>query len=873
MTTQPSPRPIRTHILAYLFFLAVAVLITWPLVTVLGTHFAGYDFGDAHEMTRHIWWFKYASQHGQPLIFQPLLGYPDGMQGVILWSDPLQFFPGWLLAFFMPLPAAYNIQSLLNLALNGWAAYFLLWRLTQNRHAALLSGVVFLAAPTIQGHLAGGHGGLLVQWPLPLCAWALLALRDASRQLPVPPNDVSVASLATGNWRLKTRLSPSTFYLALSTLFFVLLPFGHTLQLIYAALPLTAVVGVTLLVERNWRALTGLIIAVGLGTVILGIFLYPVFSATFGTSAYTDEGGGVAYSIDALALLTPSFNHPVYGGMEYTHRVLGTNIVEGSSYIGLVAGILAIIGLVKYRAARWWLLVAVVAWVLALGPLLKLFDTPVTLRNAEYTTFFTLPWALLADLPGFNLARTPGRFNFLIALAVAVMAGYGASVLFSAISRQRSKAQSSVEEQPPISPENPPSSLETGNWKPTPHLAPRTLIFALLATLILLDYQSFWPLPTYSAGIPQAVRDLSTREDVRAVFDMPWDNLLAAKDSLWLQTAHEKPIIAGQVTRRTPVSPAKLTILEGTLNPALLDEAGADVVILHKTYDYDGQLGTLAREKLGEPTYEDARIAMWDAPEAAQPAPMLTVMPSGMAIDGVSEFIRPEGLPFGVDQANLYVYTPEPGWLNLNLHINSSAGKNVVLLDGQPIYTRHTNSFADNTEIPLAQPGYHTITVATQPACPVYHDSSWICGFLEASTVSVPRTFTPDVLNRLIIFDRGVTLNGAHIELGESKVLTLLLWWQFSQPRSEQDIRFVKVLDENGEQVAGWDMSPGAQATDSQMTDPVTITLSDVPPGTYRVVVGWYSYPDLTRFPVLSDVPGAQDGLAQIGEFTIPETP
>jgi hypothetical protein len=45
---------------------------------------------------------------------------------------------------------------------------------------------------------------------------------------------------------------------------------------------------------------------------------------------------------------------------------------------------------------------------------------------------------------------------------------------------------------------------------------------------------------------------------------------------------------------------------------------------------------------------------------------------------------------------------------------------------------------------------------------------------------------------------------------------------------------------------------------------------SELAAGTYRVYVGWYSYPDLVRFPVLSDVPGAQDGWAMIGEFTIP---
>jgi len=38
-------------------------------------------------MTRHIWWIKTALQTGQPLIFQPLLGYPDGIQGPEMMID------------------------------------------------------------------------------------------------------------------------------------------------------------------------------------------------------------------------------------------------------------------------------------------------------------------------------------------------------------------------------------------------------------------------------------------------------------------------------------------------------------------------------------------------------------------------------------------------------------------------------------------------------------------------------------------------------------------------------------------------------------------------------------------------------------------
>ncbi|MEO8611191.1 MAG: hypothetical protein ABI690_25065 [Chloroflexota bacterium] len=851
MMTQPTPHPIRNHIAAYGFFLALAILITWPLLTVLSTSFAGYPFGDAHEMTRHIWWFKYALQHGQPLIFQPLLGYPDGIPGVILWSDPLQFFPGWLFAFIMPLPAAYNVQCLLNLALNGWAAYFLMWKLTDHqRFPALLAGVVFMTAPVMQGHLAGGHGGLLVQWPLPLLAWALLNLRTpvgARHVVPTPEDNPKRIS----RFRLSTR------YLALSTLFFVLLPFGHTLQLIYAAMPLIGVFGLTLLVKRDWWALLRLIVIVTLGSIILLIFLIPVFQSTLGTSAYTDEGGGVAFSMDLLGVVTPSFNHPLFGQLDYTHRVLGVNIVEGSSYIGIIAGLLVLLALWKNRAARWWLLLAVVAWVLALGPLLKIFDTPISIQNGEYSTFITLPWSLVANLPGFNLARTPGRFGFVMALAVAVMAGYGAESFQSLVASFQSPDQ------------NNPSA--THRWARTRYISSLQVLLVVITALILLDYQSFWPLPTYSAEIPQAVHDLAGRNDVRAVFDVPWENVLAAKDALWLQTAHEKPMIAGQVTRKTPVSPAKLTILEQTFDPALLKDAGVDVVIVHKQYDTDGKLAENSRAKLGDPFYEDEQLVLFNVPEIkSQPEIWIASAPWIPAIHPEDlQFMMPSETPLLGDSANSFVYLPESGWLSYRLAwIKPVQADAILYLDDKPI-REVTSSGGLGLWLPISEPGYHSIRLRLQPACPLTFDVALSCGFPWPGDFIISDFVSNSFTQPAATFDRGINLRGIHIDAQYGIMANIALWWQFNSVVTDQDIRFVKVLDSEGKQIDGVDETLGNHKANSEWIETVSFTKKSNP-GTYRICVGWYSYPDLTRFAVLSDVDGAQDGLACIGQFTVP---
>jgi hypothetical protein len=798
---QPMPERIRTHLLIYGLYLLIAVVLTWPLVTLFSTHLAGFPFGDAQEMTRHIWWIQHALRTGQPVIFQPLMAYPQGLEGVILWSNPLQFFPGWLFAFVLPLPAAYNLFMLLTLALNGWAAWWLVRGLTEHDGAAFIAGLVFMSAPTIQAHLAGGHGGLVVQWPLPLLAWAVLQL-DAD---------------GTG-WRIHLRR------ILLAAGLVILTSWGHTLQMIYAVMPLVAVIGVAWLIRRQWWSVLRLGIAVGLGGLLLIVFLLPVLSATFGTSAYIAEGGGIAFSADLLSPFTPSFRHPLYGQLSLTRQVLGINIVEGHSYIGIISLLLLLIAAWR-KPARVWLALLLVAFVLSLGPLLKLFDQPVTLTINGYQTPLVLPWALVYDLPGFSLARTPGRFNFGMALAVAVLAGYGVKWL-----------------------------AERWQWKATPARG----AVALLGLLIVLDVRAFWDFPLYDGRIPDAVTAIGAQGDVRAVFDVPWDNLLAAKDALWLQTAHQLPMIAGQVTRRTPVDPARLNVLQSTLDPALLNGSQVDVVIVHKTYAQDVLLNQ-ARVQLGAPVYEDDRLALFTVPDT-------TATHDQVAITAEANLL-PEA-----PRSSLYLYVPEPGWITLTTDPSLAAwdrGLNLRLNDRVIArYPAGSPPMDPRWTLPFPAAGYYTISVEAVPSCPVLLNPAWVCDALPiwspAPDVTVePGSFTP------IDFASGIHLNGSQVRLNPDELI-VRLWWQFEAAVNDQTIRFIKVLDASGNQIVGSDLPLGNIAADDQRLDTVTFALpDDLPPGDYQVAVGWYTFADLVRIPVLSAVEGAADGLAIIERVTV----
>ncbi len=792
---------LRRSALVFAAYVGVALLMTFPLILNLSTAFIGHHTGDAYEMGHHIWWFKYALQNGEPLFYQTLLAYPHGLQGISLWANPLQFFPAWALAFVMPVSTAYNLTILLTMALNGLAAYILTRALIRRDvdpdpgpTAPFLGGLIFMAAPVFQGHLFGGHAGLMVMWPVPLLVWALVMLLDR------PP------SARRWRWRLA------------ALIFFVLSPWGHSLQVIYVLLPLMGLWWLSALTDR--RALMELT-AVGLigGLLLIG-FLLPVAADTFADDTYTGVRGTVAFSADLLGLVTPSYQHPVFGQLDYTHRVLGVNITEGYSYVGVVAAALVLIAGLRVRAARWWLILAALAAVLAWGPVLKWLDAPLRLSIDGQATLLTVPWAFVYELPGFSLARTPGRFSFTLALALSVLAAYGASALMRGWSQRRA-------------------------WR----------VVGLLSAAALFEYQAFFPYPTVPAEVPDAVAQVAEREDVRAVMDVPWGNLLAAKDGLYLQTWHQKPLIAGQVTRQTPVSPAKLTLLEQTLDPVLLRSVGVDLLILHKQWAAPGQQARMV-QRLGDPYYEDARFALFDVP---------------LSDDPPRARVRRPDTPRSLNApADFYVYTPDAAWLDLHLSVTGESPRSVtVSLAGQVMRRMEVEAGPQMLSLPL-MPGFHLVRVDADPACPTSPHPALSCRRLTLSTLEAalsPRdaSFTPVTLTAPD-GRAAVQLQAADVQLSaDGEAVQVRLAWQIDGALTPQDLRFVQVLNAAGDVlVVGDDFAPLAVLGDDAYAESLTLALPEGARSEMQVVAGWYRLPTVTRFSVAVD----PDDLVRLGRLS-----
>ena len=376
--------------------------------------------------------------------------------------------------------------------------------------------------------------------------------------------------------------------------------------------------------------------------------------------------------------------------------------------------------------------------------------------------------------------------------------------------------------------------------------------------LLAEDYKLFGDFPSVPAEVPAYMHSLKQRRDVRAIYNVPYDNLLAAKEAMYLQTAHAKPLIAGHDARVTPVDRARLALL-AKFHPSLLQDAGADIVIINKSRALEsGQLDLLrwrARQSLGEPLFEDTRFAVYETPESHERAPALYA-------------------PIAESQGHVtYIYKEQPGWLEYSAVLEAVNRRVHLSLNDTPLETLQVNGRIPlSIPLPIARRGYHTLRIAADPPCPERIDTNLLlCQDVTVENVRVEVLSDGAIYDPIRIED-GIVLAGYLLpEDSADELIKIRLWWRFEAERSAKDVRFVHILDANGRPVTGSprDRHFGTLQAGSEITETVTLDKSRLTSGEYRVLTGWYELPQAVRYDVLSDVEGAQDDTVVLGMVRI----
>lgn len=433
---------LQTHLLALLIYLLLSVVLTWPLVVHWNTAVVGglvareaaspdynprFEYGgfeDAAQNVWNVWWTGRAVEHQQNPFWSPMLYYPQGVQMYLqtlnlpstLAAQPINYLAGPI--------AAYNLSVLLACTLTAYGAFLLVRAFVPGTAIPLLCGALFTASPFHMMKIQSNQLNLIsMQW-LPLYVLALLWLDRVA--------DAQTRRRADTDTRIHEGLlhrciaaSPHRF-IGFAVIMFVLAALTDWYWALICAI-YTAIWWTISLARSPQRGqLLRRYVAFGVGVLVcltpvfIGIARMPddAWPASASFSAW--RGYIQGYSADALGMFFPSAFHPLWGA---NARALLEPVSAGYAPDGwyIAAGwvLLSCAGLGVWWSWRehWRLLViGAIAWVLSLGP---------SLRLANIETGLPLPYALLQDVPFLGMARRPSHVAVICIVLAAVFAGIG----------------------------------------------------------------------------------------------------------------------------------------------------------------------------------------------------------------------------------------------------------------------------------------------------------------------------------------------------------------------------------------------------------------------------------------------------------------
>lgn len=508
------------HALPLALYLALALLMTWPMAFQVTTAVPGNGF-DTWQNMWNMWWLRQALLSASQPYFTPYLYYPHGASLLLQTLNSINFLISLPIHALFGLIVAYNFVVLFSLTMSGYTTYLLARAVLADtdqgvgarRRAALLAGVIFANSGYLLSQVLGSHTHMLAAWPLPL---AVLALRRAA------------AAPSMGRVTLAGGLMALTVLSDWQYLLFTLIWsawYACALLLVPPRAPAAPAPVVGQGGAPWWRRARDRLFASGApavsaatGLALLLVLPLAVPTARFSARVPTAETeGGVNFrlehSADLADFFIPSQIHPFLGRLAEQLQAYKaeTHIQNKTVYLGVVSLVLAGFGL-RGRSGRFWLLSAVLFAILAMGPQVQIFG---------WFTGIPLPGALLYELPLVRISRYPLRFAVFAVLALAILAALGAERLFVALERHARR----------------------------PRWAANLALVGLVGLVALENLTT--PFPLVRVYIPPLYAALGRDPEQYAILESPFYYNTSPVYMLY-QVAHGKYLVGGYTSRRLP---------------------------------------------------------------------------------------------------------------------------------------------------------------------------------------------------------------------------------------------------------------------------------------------------------------------------------
>ena len=793
----------RAGLLALIGYALFTVLMTLPVTTRLTTHLVGCG-NDPYVHYWNTWWVGEALRRGTNPYFTDMLFHPNGASLVYHNFAWLNIAGSLVLRPFAGPVGAYNLVYLANMALCGFAMYQLTNYVVGSRGAAFIAGLVHAFWPYRMQRAV--HPNLIsTQWMV----WFLLFLMKTVRE---------------GRRR----------HTLLTALFLTLTALARLQLFVLALFPAALYLAHSFFTERErwkWGTFGRLTTIAAITTMALAYPLFPLVQQQIAGEhpgdLFLDEQ--TTDQSDLLAYVWPNTDHPLREA--FLRNPLDATVV----FIGYSTLALAIYGVVRERSqTRMWILMAVMSFVLALGPSLRF--------AGQVYDHIPLPYRLVGWTFPVRIMRNPHRFNILLAIPVAVLVGFGVR----AILKRR-----------------------------------RQVVAYGLAGLVLFEYLWF-PMPTLALEHSPFYDELRAEEGVFGLCDLPMGFSGPAKFYMYLQTIHEKPIIQGKMSRpqrtvndfidgdpftkhfrltKNRVDP-ELTAVSRHLN--YLAEAGFRYIILHRDPQLEKRQPTDEHWTewqdwlVAEPIYEDDRIAVHRTSlEYGRDFTFERDLGTDVGI------VRAREIPGSLKQGNVLEF--ELLWGSSEAPRRDLRAR-FSLVDGQGV-ERQSVRAKPCEEWPTSEWPPHALAIGRHafqidPRLPAgeYSLTAEVVGVGHRATVAkltieaLPRVFKrPTEMMRAVDASLGEEIRLLGYDLvQEDNDLELTLYWQAVERPAGYYKAFVHVLHPgSGAVVAQHDAVPRDWTYPTNwwergevVSDTIVLSMGDVPSGKYKLAVGMYE-PDV----------------------------
>ncbi|HUT53858.1 MAG TPA: glycosyltransferase family 39 protein [bacterium] len=401
-TTEKTKRP-GGDALAIAGYVLLALAATWPMIADLHQYVIS-EYMDVINSFGNMWWFHEAVcvLHTSPW-HNPEIDYPYGYSMVLL--------PVWIPydALSLPiiaaygadgLPVAFNLISILSLALTGYAMFVLARYLTRDPGASFVAGIALALTPYRYWNLTRWHVTCL-ELVVFTMYFFLRAVREEKR--------AAWVGLAVFSALLFYTSPNYTADLALALpvmLVFLAATERDTLKLDAALLRLAKA-----------GALAGAVCAPLIVRIILEIAHGPV-------PLLQPDSLRIPYSANLLGFFTPGSTLRAYSWLTphlpYSDPGLKREfgIASYEIFMGWFTLMLAVVGvLARRRESRLLLVLAALFLVLSLGPRVQV---------GQHALTFSAPYAWLEHvLPWLKVDRTPVRHSAIALICVAALAAMG----------------------------------------------------------------------------------------------------------------------------------------------------------------------------------------------------------------------------------------------------------------------------------------------------------------------------------------------------------------------------------------------------------------------------------------------------------------